>query len=105
MSELEKQLGEGQQAASKEDSDAQPSFKEFMKIRLEQSQAEAKRHFENYVKVRDQLNQLMEKQVLASDSSMATPDSQARSQITPKGGVKGSKLKQDILQRAFAANI
>jgi len=33
-----------------------------MTMRLEQSQAEAKRHFENYVNVRDQLNQLMEKQ-------------------------------------------
>ena len=38
------------------------SFKDFMTLRLEQSQAEAKRHFENYVNVRDQLNQVMEKQ-------------------------------------------
>ena len=34
-----------------------------MSLRLEQSQNESKRHFENYVNVRDQLNQLMEKQL------------------------------------------
>ena len=37
------------------------SYKDFMNMRLEQSQAESKRHFENYVSVRDQLNQMMEK--------------------------------------------
>ena len=31
-------------------------------MRLEQSQAESKRHFENYVKIRDQLNQVMNNQ-------------------------------------------
>ena len=59
-----------------------------MLMRLEQSQAEAKRHFENYVSVRDQLNQLMEKQQMQleaaqqnSKSIHTTPDN--RSNITP----------------------
>jgi len=38
-----------------QDGDA-TSLKEFLSLQLEQSQAEAKRHFENYVNVRDQLN-------------------------------------------------
>ena len=45
----------------KEKSSEPQSYKDFMSMRLEQSQSESKRHFENYVSVRDQLNQLMEK--------------------------------------------
>ena len=59
-------------------------------MRLDVSQAESKRHFENYVKVRNQLNSLLEQQ------SHGTPVSK---NATPKGGVKGSKLKQDLVGR------
>ena len=80
-------------------------------MRLEQSQAEAKRHFENYVSVRDQLNQLMEKQQMQLEASQhqhnsksihATPDN--RSNITPQS-IKSNKLRHDIHQRAFEANL
>ena len=72
-------------------------------MRLEQSQAEAKRHFENYVNMRDQLNQLMEKQ-------LASPDSTANKggSTTPRGTlVKGgtSKLRKDLGSRAFEATL
>ena len=41
-------------AAQQKDKGAEPqSYKDFMTMRLEQSQAEAKRHFENYVNIRD----------------------------------------------------
>ena len=65
IKELESQLKAAQ--SSKDDGEPQ-SFKDFMNIRLEQSQAEAKRHFENYVSMRDQLNQLREKTLLIEQS-------------------------------------
>ncbi len=63
VKELEKQLASMQQS-QKEKSTEPQSYKDFMSLRLEQSQAEARRHFENYVNIRDQLNHLMEKQQL-----------------------------------------
>ena len=44
----------------KADGSGNSSYKEFMLMRLEVSQAESKRHFENYVKIRNQLNSLLE---------------------------------------------
>lgn len=66
-----------------------------MSLRLEQSQAEAKRHFENYVRVRDQLNQQMDKQLQidVQKSVFTTPDN--RSNVTPKS-IKSNKLRNDL---------
>lgn len=61
-----------------------------MMMRLDVSQAESKRHFENYVKVRNQLNLMLEQQELSQNSAKSSRDT------TPKGGVKGNKLKQDL---------
>ena len=77
-------------------------------MRLEQAQAEAKRHFENYVSVRDQLNQLMEKQQmqLEQKSSLTTPDNRM-SKVTPTSmnSVKSNRLRQDLGMRAFEASM
>lgn len=88
---FEKQLQEVTKGKEKEDGGSH-SYKEFMLMRLDVSQAESKRHFENYVKVRNQLNSLLEQQQLQH----GTPVSK---NATPKGGVKGSKLKQDLVGR------
>ena len=59
-------------------------------MRLDVSQAESKRHFENYVKVRNQLNMMLEQQEMNQNSTISSRDT------TPKGGVKGNKLKHDL---------
>ena len=52
VKELERQLDAMEKG--KRDKGTEPqSYKDFMSMRLEQSQAEAKRHFGNYVNVRD----------------------------------------------------
>ena len=49
---LEKQLQETAKGKEKEDGGSK-TYKEFMLMRLDVSQAESKRHFENYVKMRN----------------------------------------------------
>ena len=68
-------------------------------MRLDVSQAESKRHFENYVKVRNQLNQVFEQQELNQSGAKSSRDT------TPKGGVKGNKLKQDLQARVTQATL
>ena len=58
-------------------------------MRLDVSQAESKRHFENYVKVRNQLNQVFEQQELNQSGAKSSRDT------TPKGGLKGNKTTVD----------
>ena len=94
---LEKQLQEAAKGKEKEDGGSN-SYKDFMLMRLDVSQAESKRHFENYVKVRNQLNSLLEQQHLQH----GTPTSK---DATPKGGVKGSKLKQDLFAHVSQATL
>ena len=77
-------------------------------MRLEQSQAEAKRHFENYVKVRDQLNQVMIHQDQKKENtpgSAISPKSSAFTTPKETGSAKTSKFKSELRQRVNLANI
>lgn len=52
IKDLEGQI-QAMEKGQREKANEPQSYKDFMTMRLEQSQAEAKRHFENYVNIRD----------------------------------------------------
>lgn len=95
VKDLEKQLEQAMAAQQQEKSSEPQSYKDFMAMRLEQSQAESKRHFENYVNIRDQLNQMLDKQAQQLSSPQKTPNA-SQQFVTPKSvaSIKsGNKLR------------
>ena len=72
--------------ATKDSQSANAEFKEYMNQLLDEAKNEAKRHFENYVEVRDEL--------------AAIKDPKLASKLQNKGGNKGvSNQKDDQLEK------
>lgn len=79
---------------TEEGTTSDPSYKALMEVRLQETMAEAKRHHQSYLDMRQQYNNFVESRL----NQMVDHCKNSAAHETPSNSIKSNKIKSDLIQ-------